>query len=136
VHGYRLPSHQGVVDVSAEPRDLESQSAAWAGAAGDVVSTAADVADFLAGLLGGRLLPPAELGQMERASDGYGLGLLVRHTPCGDAWGHTGNLNGVLTIALATRDGHRQVVLVANEYPLSAAADAALRRATITAFCN
>jgi D-alanyl-D-alanine carboxypeptidase len=136
VHGHSLPSHQGVVDAGADPRDLDRQSAAWAGAAGDLVSTAGDLADFLAGLLGGRLLPPAQLRAMEAVRDGYGLGLLVRHTPCGDAWGHTGNLNGVLTIALATRDGRRQVVLVANEYPLTAAADTALRRATITAFCG
>ena len=136
VHGHSLPSHQGVVDTSAEPRDLDARSAAWAGAAGDVVSTAGDLADFLAGLLGGRLLPANELHEMEAVRDGYGLGILVRHTPCGAAWGHTGNLNGVLTIALATRDGRRQVVLVANEYPLSAAADAALHQATVAAFCG
>jgi D-alanyl-D-alanine carboxypeptidase len=136
VHGHSLPSHQGVVDASAEPRDLDAESVRWAGAAGDVVSTAEDLADFLSGLLGGRLLPPGELHQMEAMHDGYGLGLLVRHTPCGDAWGHTGNLNGVLTVALATRDGRRQVVLVANEYPLTAAADTALHQATIAAFCG
>src|SRR5437763_32619 len=29
LHGYSLPSHQGVVDTSAEPRDLEGRSARW-----------------------------------------------------------------------------------------------------------
>jgi D-alanyl-D-alanine carboxypeptidase len=73
---------------------------------------------------------------METVRDGYGLGISVRHTPCGDAWGHTGNLNGVLTIALSSRDGRRQAVLVANEYPLTAAADTALHDATTAAFCD
>jgi D-alanyl-D-alanine carboxypeptidase len=136
VHGHRLPSHQGVVDASAEPRDVDAQSVRWAGAAGDIVSTAPDLADFLAALLRGRLLSAAQLRAMETIHDGYGLGLLVRHTPCGDAWGHTGNLDGVLTIALSTRDGHRQVVLVANEYPLTAAAETALHDAMVAGFCD
>jgi D-alanyl-D-alanine carboxypeptidase len=136
VHGHSLPSHQGVVDAAADPRDLDVRSATWAGAAGDLVSTPRDVAAFLRGLLGGRLLPPAQLHEMETVRDGYGLGLALHDTPCGDAWGHTGNLNGVLTVALSTRDGRRQVVLVANEYPLTAAADTALHHATTVAFCG
>jgi D-alanyl-D-alanine carboxypeptidase len=136
VHGYRLVSHQGVVDPTAAPRDLELQSARWAGASGDLVSSAGDLARFLAALLGGKLLPPRELRAMEAVTPRYGLGLAVFRTPCGRAWGHTGNLNGVLTIAWSTRDGSRQAVVMANAYPLPAAADVALRRAAVTAFCG
>jgi D-alanyl-D-alanine carboxypeptidase len=136
VHGYRLVSHQGVVDPTAAPRDLELQSARWAGASGDLVSSAGDVARFLAALLGGKLLPPRELRAMEAVNPRYGLGLAVYPTRCGPAWGHTGNLNGVLTIAWSTRDGRQQAVLMANAYPLPAAADVALRRAAVTAFCG
>lgn len=136
VHGYRLVSHQGVVDPTAAPRDLELQSARWAGASGDLVSSAGDLARFLAALLRGKLLPPRELRAMEAVSPRYGLGLAVYPTRCGLAWGHTGNLNGVLTIAWSTRDGRRQAVLMANAYPLPAAADVALRRAAVTAFCG
>jgi D-alanyl-D-alanine carboxypeptidase len=136
VHGYRLVSHQGVVDPAAGPRDLEAQSARWPGASGAVVSTADDVARFLAALLGGRLLPPEQLAAMETIRPRYGLGLAVYRTRCGLAWGHTGNLNGVLTIAWSTRDGRRQAVVVANASPLPAAADAALRRAAVAAFCG
>jgi D-alanyl-D-alanine carboxypeptidase len=136
VHGYSLPSHQGVVDPAAEPRDLETRSARWAGASGDLVSSAADLARFLAALLGGDLLPPAQLRAMEAARSRYGLGLAVYPTPCGRAWGHTGNLNGVLTIAWSTLDGRRQAVEVANTYPLPPAADIALRRAAVAAFCD
>jgi D-alanyl-D-alanine carboxypeptidase len=136
VHGYSLPSHQGVVDPSAEPRDLETRSARWAGASGDVVSSVSDLMRFFRTLLHGRVLPPAQLREMEAIRGRYGLGLAVYPTPCGRAWGHTGNLNGVLTVAWNTRDGSRQVVLVANEYPLSAAADDALGRAAVAAFCG
>jgi D-alanyl-D-alanine carboxypeptidase len=136
LHGYRLPSHQGVVDTSASPRDLESVSTRWAGASGDIVSSTSDVARFFRALLRGRLLPRPELREMEAIRGRYGLGLAVYSTPCGRAWGHTGNLGGVLTVAWNTRDGQRQVVLAANEYPLSAAADVALRRAANTAFCS
>jgi D-alanyl-D-alanine carboxypeptidase len=136
VHGYRLASHQGVVDPAAEPRDLETRSARWAGASGDLVSSARDLARFLGALLGGHVLPARELRAMEAVSPRYGLGLAVYPTRCGLAWGHTGNLNGVLTIAWSTRDGRRQTVLMANAYPLPAAADVALRRAAVTAFCG
>ena len=136
VHGYRLASHQGVVDPAAAPRDLELRRARWAGASGDLVSSARDLARFLAALLDGDLLPAPELRAMEAVSPRYGLGLAVYPTRCGRAWGHTGNLNGVLTIAWSTRDGRRQVVLMANAYPLPAAADTALRRAAVMAFCG
>jgi D-alanyl-D-alanine carboxypeptidase len=136
VHGYRLASHQGVVDPAASPRDLEGRSARWAGASGDLVSSARDMARFLAALLGGDLLPARELRAMKAVSPRYGLGLAVYSTRCGLAWGHTGNLNGVLTIAWSRRDGRRQAVVMANAYPLPAAADTALRRAAVTAFCG
>jgi hypothetical protein len=42
VHGYQFPSHQGIVDARAVPRDLEKRSVRWAGAAGLLVSSAAD----------------------------------------------------------------------------------------------
>lgn len=71
---------------------------------------------------------------METVRDRYGLA--VYPTRCGGAWGHTGNLNGVVTIAWSTLDGSRQAVVVGNAYPLPVAADAALRRAAVTAFCG
>jgi D-alanyl-D-alanine carboxypeptidase len=136
VHGYHLASHQGVVDPAAEPRDLETRSARWAGAAGDLVSSAGDMARFLRALLDGDLLPPAQLRAMESVRGRYGLGLATYPTRCGRAWGHTGNLNGVVTIAWSTLDGRRQVVVMANAYPLPAAADVAIRRMAVTAFCG
>jgi D-alanyl-D-alanine carboxypeptidase len=136
VHGHSLPSHQGLVDPDGTLRDLETRSTRWAGASGDVVSSASDVARFLAALLHGDLLPPAQLRAMERVQPRYGLGLAAYRTRCGRAWGHTGNLNGVITVAWSTRDGRRQVVAMANAYPLPRAAEVALRRAAVEAFCG
>lgn len=136
IHGYSFPSHQGVVDAAAEPRDLDQRSARWAGAAGDVVSSAGDLARFLAALLRGDVLPRRELREMKAVRSRYGLGLAVHPTPCGPAWGHTGNLNGVLTIAWSSADGRRQAIVVANAYPLPPAADTALRHAALAAFCG
>lgn len=136
VHGYSRPSHQGVVDPTAQPRDLDRRSVRWAGAAGDVVSTAPDLARFLGALLGGKLLPRAQLREMEAARSRYGLGLGVFTTPCGRAFGHTGNLNGVLTIAWSTRNGERQAIVMANTFPLTADGDIALRGLAVEAFCG
>ncbi|HEX6723658.1 MAG TPA: serine hydrolase domain-containing protein, partial [Gaiella sp.] len=84
VHGYRAPSHQGVVTGDA----VEVGTAAWwAGAAGSVVSTAEDVQRFFAALLGGRLVRPQLLREMETlvpaGRNRYGLGIAVFPTPCG-----------------------------------------------------
>ena len=63
-------------------------------AAGALVSTADDLARFSRVLLGGRLLPPAQLAAMKTIDPvtrkapggaGYGLGLLAAPTPCGQA---------------------------------------------------
>jgi len=77
-----------------------------------------------------------QLRAMEAVRSRYGLGLAIHPTPCGPAWGHTGNLNGVLTIAWSTVDGRRQAVVVANAYPLPTGAEAALRRTAVVAFCG
>jgi D-alanyl-D-alanine carboxypeptidase len=136
IHGYSRPSHQGIVDPAGTLRDLDARSARWAWTSGDLVSSADDLARFLAALLRGDLLPPAQLRAMEAVRAHYGLGLAVFPTRCGPAWGHTGNLNGVLTIAWSTLDGSRQAIVVANAYPLPNDAEMALRQAAVTAFCG
>ena len=138
VHGYRPPSHQGV--VTGEPVDVAREPAWWAWAAGGIVSTAEDLQRFFAGLLRGRVLGPALLRAMETmvpaGRQRYGLGLAEFPTPCGPALGHTGNVQGTVAVAWSTRDASRQVVLVVNAYPLSAELEAAVRRAQLQAFCG
>lgn len=137
VHGYRAPSHQGV--VTGAPVEAGT-AASWAGAAGAIVSTADDVQRFFAALLGGRVIAPRLLRDMETlvpaGRNRYGLGLAAFSTPCGDAWGHTGNVQGTVAVAWNTRDASRQVVLVVNTYPLTPELEAAVRRLQIAAFCG
>jgi D-alanyl-D-alanine carboxypeptidase len=138
VHGHRAPSHQGV--VTGAPVDISRQAATWTWAAGAIVSSADDLRRFFAALLGGKLLPPGLLREMETlvpaGTQQYGLGLAVFPTPCGEAWGHTGNVQGTVTVAWNRRDASRQIVLVVNTYPLSPELEAAVRRVQLAAFCG
>jgi D-alanyl-D-alanine carboxypeptidase len=137
VHGYRASQHQGI--VTNHLADVSGESAAGAWAAGAVVSTAEDVARFFAALLQGRLLRPTLLRAMRTPTvepRRYGLGLAIFSTPCGKAWGHTGNINGHVTAAWNTLDASRQVVMFGNAFPLSASADATFRRGLEAAFCH
>ena len=138
IHGHRSPSHQGV--ITGPPVDTNLEAASWTWAAGAIVSTADDLRRFFALLLEGRLLPPRLLRMMERVGPAgslkYGLGMAVFSTPCGDAWGHTGNVQGTVTVAWNRKDGLRQIVLAVNTYPLTGELEAAVRRLQIAAFCG
>lgn len=127
VHGHRAPSHQGL--VTGLPVDTSDEPAWWSWAAGGIVSTAD----------GGRVLNPRLLREMEAlvpaGRQRYGLGIATFPTPCGAAWGHTGNVQGTVAVAWNTRDASRQVVLVVNAYPLSAELETAVREVQHAAFC-
>ena len=122
------------------PADIGSEPAWWTWAAGAVVSTADDVQRFFAALLGGRILDPKLLGEMQTLEPAgafrYGLGIATFPTPCGPAWGHTGNVLGTIVVAWNTRDASRQLVVVVNTFPLSAELEAAVRRLQDGAFCD
>jgi D-alanyl-D-alanine carboxypeptidase len=137
VHGHRAPSHQGI--VTGAPVDTSEQPAWWTWAAGGIVSTADDLQRFFAALLRGRVLSPALLREMKTlvpaGRQRYGFGIATYPTPCGPAWGHTGNVQGTIAVAWNTRNASRQLVLVVNTYPLSAELEAAVRRVQIAAFC-
>jgi D-alanyl-D-alanine carboxypeptidase len=137
VHGHRPPSHQGV--VTGPPVDTSAEPAWWTWAAGAIVSTADDLQRFFAALLHGRVLSPQLLREMETLVPAgrlqYGLGIATFPTPCGRAWGHTGNVQGTIVVAWNTKDALRQLVLVVNTYPLSAELEEAVRRVQDAAFC-
>jgi D-alanyl-D-alanine carboxypeptidase len=137
-HGYRAPSHGGV--GTGEPVATSGEDAAWARGAGAVVSNAGELARFFSALLGGGLLEPDLLQEMQTlvpaGRNRYGLGLAAFPTTCGTAWGHTGNIGGYVTIVWNARDASRQVVLMVNTYPLTSELEGALRRAQIEAFCG
>lgn len=136
VRGYRAPERQGI--VSRHLIDVTDDSAAGAWAAGAVVSTTHDVARFFSALLGGELIPPRQLRAMTTAAvtpPRYGLGLAIFDTPCGKVLGHTGNINGQISAVWNSPNASRQLVAMANAYPLSPDADATLRRTLESAFC-
>jgi D-alanyl-D-alanine carboxypeptidase len=115
-HGYLLgqPGATG-------PADSTVFSPSWAGAAGGIVSTAADLARFSTALLSGRLLPAAQLQQMMTTIPnaggqgvGYGLGVESVPLPCGTAWGHQGSFFGYFSNAFTTTGGTSQAVVLVN----------------------
>jgi D-alanyl-D-alanine carboxypeptidase len=103
--------------------DFSAYNMTWAGAAGEVVSTADDLNRFYRALLTGRLLRPAQLAAMKTTVPmdaehpeygGYGLGLYWIQLPCGVFWGHDGATIGHATISVHSADGRRQVTMAEN----------------------
>ncbi|SDT80794.1 D-alanyl-D-alanine carboxypeptidase [Streptomyces sp. TLI_053] len=106
-------------------RDYTELDPSWGWAAGAAVSTNTDVTRFYGALLGGRLLPAAQLAQMrttvpaEAIGTGvrYGLGLVSRPLSCGGvAWGHGGTIPGYESAGGTTEDG-RAVNLTVTTIP-------------------
>ncbi|MEV0676110.1 serine hydrolase domain-containing protein [Actinosynnema sp. NPDC050436] len=125
----RIPGRhaQGYLPVHGSPVDVTELRPSWAGAAGELISTTADLDRFLVALAQGRLLPRDLLAEMTTAlphSAGHGLGLVRRTTPCGVVlWGHRGGLPGFATAAFTSLDGTRRVVASATTGHGPSAAD-------------
>jgi len=93
----------------------------WADAAGEIVSTPGDLDRFFRALVTGRLLPPAQLAEMEttvptQGEDGlldrYGLGLARQPLTCGGGyWTHPGDVLGSSTDDGVTANGRRSAVV-------------------------
>jgi D-alanyl-D-alanine carboxypeptidase len=85
------------------------------GAAGEMISTTADLNRFFAALLGGRLLSKHLLKEMETpgtATHAYGLGLSWKDTTCGRrVYGNDGDALTYNTWSFSTADGHHQVTI-------------------------
>jgi D-alanyl-D-alanine carboxypeptidase len=126
------------------PRDTSvfSQSSTWA--AGAIVSTTDDLANFYRALLRGRLLRPGLLRAMETTvsvpadpnGGGSGLGLFETRLPCGRVWGHEGTTFGYKTIAYSSRDATRQIVAMVNDSPPSPLVANAMARLVNAAYCG
>ncbi|WP_326556708.1 serine hydrolase domain-containing protein [Micromonospora sp. NBC_01796] len=136
------------VDGTVRKVDRTDFHMSFGGAGGALVSTLADQHRFFTALLGGRLLPPAQLAEMRQTVPAdpdrlwpgarYGLGLIS--TPldgCGGGtyWGHGGTTPGFRTLGATTVDG-RSVQLVVNDEPMSYEGWAALHATVRTALCE
>ncbi|MFG2292812.1 serine hydrolase domain-containing protein [Streptomyces sp. NPDC048603] len=115
--GYLHPDEAGAPLV-----DSTEQTVSWAQSAGAVISSPADLNTFTSALLGGRLLPAAQLDEMLNVTPTdaaktrhYGLGLRRYDLSCGTSvYGHTGTVQGFYTYAFTTRDGRRSLAAMAN----------------------
>ncbi|WP_262056179.1 serine hydrolase domain-containing protein [Streptomyces sp. STR69] len=108
-----------------------------AGAAGELVTTLADLNRFYSALLGGELLPSRRLREMlnTRTAHGlYGMGLFPVKLPCGTTvWGHNGRISGSYVRTAATVDGRHVLTFRVNT---SEIADPGLEPALLAAeFC-
>lgn len=143
-HGYLRAGKGKLQDVTRL-----SPTIAWA--AGAIVSTVGDVAQFYRALLQGRVLRPATLQAMQATvpmgfpGESYGLGLwdsrTLGLTPtfrlrcAASAWGHDGDFPGYVTWAFNSRDGTRQVVAGINDDALTRTAQRAVAKLVGDAFC-
>ncbi|WP_035857406.1 serine hydrolase domain-containing protein [Cryptosporangium arvum] len=100
-----------------------NQTYAWS--AGGLISTTGDLNRFVGALLGGRILPAAELAEMLTTvpTEGagwipgtrYGLGVFAQTLPCGaTVWGNGGATYGSWVYSMGTRDGSHLVTAQIN----------------------
>ena len=122
IHGYDN-------DPSQHPREDQSEliAAGWSWASGGIVSTPADLNNFIRGYVGGDLFDQRTRAKQRRIIEGgrseppgpgknsAGLAVFRYETPCGTVWGHTGNTAGYTQFMAASPNGSRSVVVSVNE---------------------
>ncbi|MFF8653541.1 serine hydrolase domain-containing protein [Streptomyces huasconensis] len=126
------------------PTEITEIDPSWAWSAGQLISTNSDLNRFFAALLGGRLLPAAQLAEMRTTvrapqfGDGvrYGLGIISRPLSCGGrSWGHGGSIPGYETRGGVTEDGRAANVAVTMQ-PTAKATGKRLESVVDTALCR
>ncbi|WP_406688307.1 serine hydrolase domain-containing protein [Saccharopolyspora sp. ID03-671] len=90
--------------------DITSHNPSWGGAAGEIISTTADLDRFLGALFAGALLPSGLLAEMRapHPDSGYGLGLesFDAGAECGGRYqGHSGGVAGYQSLLFSSADG-------------------------------
>ncbi|WP_425314614.1 serine hydrolase domain-containing protein [Streptomyces bicolor] len=96
--------------------DVTELNPSLAYAAGEMISSSADLSRFYTALLRGRLIPREQLAEMTTTGpNGYGLGLIKTELSCGvTVWGHAGGIHGSLSEAVTTKDGRHSLALNLN----------------------
>jgi D-alanyl-D-alanine carboxypeptidase len=117
----RHPLGYHSVQPGGDLGDITVLDPAWAWAAGDIVSTPSDLNAFFDALIGGELLSPELLAQMQTTVETapelhgmrYGLALMSTPLSCGGvAWGHGGSIPGYETGGGVGPDGRSFTVAV------------------------
>ncbi|MEW1604124.1 serine hydrolase domain-containing protein [Streptomyces sp. NPDC093808] len=102
-------------DGSGPVHDVTRLNPSIAASAGEMISDSKDLNRFYRALLGGRLLPEAQLNEMTDTvpvdeTHGYGLGLMSTELSCGvTVWGHGGGIHGSTSEAVTTRNGRHSL---------------------------
>jgi D-alanyl-D-alanine carboxypeptidase len=117
--GYSLGLDDEGFPIEGRLLDFTVYNPSLAWGAGNIVSDLDDLARFYRALLGGWLLPPAQLAEMKTTVQlepgvGYGLGLFVFDTGCGPIWGHGGAIPGFSNELFNSEDGTRQYGVMMN----------------------
>jgi D-alanyl-D-alanine carboxypeptidase len=115
VHG---PHHRAYADIGGRTTDVTEWNMSDRWAAGNMISTTADLERFLVALFEGRVVPQRLLDQMFTVPDitgaTYGMAWQRFEHNGTEIWGKTGSRPGYHTVLAATRDLSRTVVYSVN----------------------
>ena len=115
------PHAHGYIRANGQVVDITEFNPSVAYAAGEMISTTADLNRFADALLEGRLLRPAQQAELTSASaatEGYGLGIQATDLPCGvTVWGHSGGIPGYNSLMLSTPDTKTQLTASVTSAP-------------------
>ncbi|MEU8612300.1 serine hydrolase domain-containing protein [Actinoplanes sp. NPDC048791] len=124
IEGPHSRMYEALFGLIDPPRDYSVYNMSWVSTGAGLTSTVADLNRFYRLLLGGELLQPSSLAEMQRtvpviSQTGepitYGLGLLKFTQPgCGTLWGHDGTVWGAGTMSRHSADGRRQLTVAVN----------------------
>uniref|UniRef100_UPI001C84F7E7 serine hydrolase domain-containing protein n=1 Tax=Paractinoplanes polyasparticus TaxID=2856853 RepID=UPI001C84F7E7 len=129
-----------------DPIDITRSEPSGGWAAGALIGSTSDINVFLAGLLGGKLLKPAELAEMKKTVDApgfdtvggsrYGLGIATFNLSCGGfAWTHGGVAPGYVTYVGVAPSG-RAASIAVNSMISEISAVEHLEQSLDTALCR
>lgn len=126
-HGY----YTYQVDGEWTTVDFTRYNPSWISAAGEMISTTADLHRFISALMSGELLPESLLAEMRTPDPklGYGLGLFVEETDCGGTvYTHNGGFWGWAALMYSSPDGRTTLTasLTSGDAELDFAATAAV----------
>jgi D-alanyl-D-alanine carboxypeptidase len=120
-NGYSLDYDDSYEPIEGKLLDLTEFNPSGTWAAGNLISTVADVGRFWRAVLGGELLAPAQLAAMKTTVPAwkgtklrYGLGLMESPSECGRVLGNGGDIPGFKNVFQNSEDGSRQAATIVN----------------------
>ncbi|SDI32480.1 D-alanyl-D-alanine carboxypeptidase [Actinokineospora alba] len=117
------PHAHGYLQPTSPPVDVTALNPSWGWAAGEMISTTADLDRFMSALLQGKLLAPAQLAELTKSlpfTQGYGLGIAEIPLPCGvTVYGHDGGIPGYASVAVSTKDTKTRLELSITTGPVA-----------------